>query len=106
MQIETIITAKFHNKKLREDSNKITIKLLDESSKEDYDKYISVLQMFSLYLTENSGYDITYTDEDNEFSLEITTTYQKDKKIDSNLEYDEDYDSVKQKLIELGNNCN
>lgn len=106
IQINTIVTAKFHNKKLREDSNKIIIKLLNESSREDYDKYISILQMFSLYLTENSGYDITYIDDNNEFSLEMITKYQKDKQIESNLEYDEDYDSVKQKLIELGNNCN
>ena len=85
IQIDTIVTAKFHNKKLREDS---------------------ILQMFSWYLTENSGYDVTYIDDNNEFSLEMITKYQKDKQIESNLEYDEDYDSVKQKLIELGNNCN
>jgi len=106
IEIDTIITAKFYNKKLREDSNKIIVKLLDENSKSSYNQYISILKMISLYLVENSSYDINYIDESNEFTLEIITTYEKDKEIDSNLEYDEDYESVKQKLIEIGNNCN
>ena len=84
----------------------MTIKLLDENSKEEFDNYITVLQMFSLYLIEEDNYNITTDTKDNEYSMAIKTTYLENQSIESNLSYDEDYESVKLKLIELGHQCN
>ncbi len=105
LQIDIKVTTNFHNKKLRSDENLMTIKLLNETAKEQFDNYVTTLQMFSLYLMENSNYEITDYTDDNQFSISIKTTYTKDNKIESNLTYDEDYESVKQKLIELGHSC-
>lgn len=105
LQIDVKVIANFHNKKLRSDENLMTVKLLDENSKEKFDNYVTTLQMFSLYLMENSNYEITDYNDDDAFSISIKTTYSKDMEIESNLNYDEDYESVKQKLIELGHQC-
>ncbi len=105
LQIDVKVIANFHDKKLRSDENLMTIKLLDQNSKDKFDNYVTTLQMFSLYLMENSNYEITDYNDDNAFSISIKTTYTKDTKIESNLNYDEDYESVKQKLIGLGHNC-
>lgn len=105
LQIDVKVITNFHNKKLRSDENLMTIKLLDQNSKEKFDNYVTTLQMFSIYLMENSNYEITDYNDDNAFSISIKTTYTKDMEIESNLSYDEDYESVKQKLIELGHQC-
>lgn len=105
LQMDTNITAKFHDKKLRSDINNLHIKLLDENAREEFDNYVTVLQMFSLYLAEEDNYNITNDSKDNEYDFSIQTTYSKDQEIESNLSYDEDYDSVRQKLIELGHSC-
>lgn len=105
LQIDVKVITNFHNKKLRSDENLMTIKLLNQNSKEKFDNYVTTLQMFSVYLMENSNYEITDYNDDNAFSISIKTTYTKDMEIESNLSYDEDYESVKQKLIELGHQC-
>lgn len=105
LQIDTQVTANFHNNKLRSDINYLHIKLLDESAKDEFNNYITVLQMFSLYLMENSDYEITDDTREDEFSISIKTNYQENQVTESNLSYNEDYESVKQKLIELGHEC-
>ncbi len=105
LQIDIKVTTNFHDKKLRSDENLMTIKLLNENSKEKFNNYVTTLQMFSLYLMENSNYEITDYNDKDQFSISIKTTYTEDNKIESNLNYDEDYESVKQKLIELGHEC-
>ncbi len=105
LKIDTIIVTNFHNQKLRTDINKIHITLLDENFKEEFDNYISILQMFSLYLLDKSNYEITSEENNNEYEFSIKTTYLENQQLESNLSYDEDYNSVKQKLMNLGHTC-
>lgn len=106
LQFYNQTTANFYNNKLRNDINYMSIKLLDESAKEEFDTYVDILKMFSLYLnTKYDYYDITEYTSENEFSLSIKTIYQQNQKTENSLLYDEEYDSVKQKLIKLGYEC-
>ena len=105
IETEVQITANFHNKKLRSDVNYMRITLLDEAARDEFDKSVSVLQMFSIYLSENTEYEIIDSIDTNEFIISIKTDYNSGKDIESNLKYDEDYESVKQKLIALGHEC-
>lgn len=106
LQFEAIITANFHNQKLRSDENLISITLLDETAREDFNNYTAFLQMFILYSYADSDYEITSYPEDSKYGLSIKTIYKEDTPSENNLTYDEDYETVKQKLIELGNTCN
>lgn len=105
IQFDTIVTAYFSNRKLRYDENYMSVTLLNESSKEKFDNYVTFLQMFVLYSMENNNYKIDNYSEENKFGFTIKTTYTKDQTSESSLSYDEDYESVKQKLIELGHTC-
>lgn len=105
IQFDTVVTAYFNNKKLRYDENYMSIALLNESSKEEFDNYVTFLQMFVLYSIENNSYKIDSYSEENKFGFSIKTTYTKDQSSESSLSYDDDYDIVKQKLIELGHTC-
>lgn len=105
IQFKTIITAYFYNKKLRSDENFMSVKLLNKSAEEEFNNYVTYLQMFVLYSIENGSYEMDSYSEENEFGFSIKTTYVKDKETESSLAYDDDYDLVKQKLINLGHTC-
>ena len=105
IQFDTIVTAHFYNRKLRFDENFMSITLLNKAAQEEFDNYVTYLQMFVLYSVENDDYEIDTYSEENKFGFSIKTIYQKDQTTESSLSYDEDYEVVKQKLIELGHNC-
>lgn len=106
LQFETIVTANFHNQKLRSDENLISITLLDETSRDDFNNYTTFLQMFILYSYADSDYEINSYPEESKYGLSIKTIYKEDTPSENNLSYDEGYETVKQKLIELGHTCN
>ena len=83
----------------------MSVKLTNENSRELFDNYVITLQMFAIYLSDDETYEVSESTTDNEFILSIKTTYSENKTIESNLYYNESYESVKQKLIALGHTC-
>ena len=105
LEITAQVTANFYNNQLKSDINYMSVKLTNENSRALFDNYVITLQMFAVYLSDEETYDVSETTTDNEFILSITTTYSENEKIESNLYYNESYESVKQKLIDLGHTC-
>lgn len=105
LEITAQVTANFYENQLKSDINYMSVKLTNENSRSLFDNYVMALQMFAVYLSDDQTYEVSESTTDNEFILSIKTTYTEDKTIESNLSYNESYESVKQKLIDLGHTC-
>ena len=86
LEVNTKTTVNFSNNQLKNTVNEINVKLLDESSREYFDQYISIMQAFLIYLKSDSNYDTTYKLSDNEYYVSIKTTYSELTSSDSELE--------------------
>ncbi len=106
ISIENEITTYYTNGKLRSELNTLKVILLDEISKDEFDSYITVLKLFSISLGDEETFQIDQKEAEDNYTISIKTTYNANKKIESNFTYDESYDSIKQKLVEGNYNCN
>lgn len=105
IEIKVQVTANFYENQLKSDINYMILTLKNEDSRTLFDNYVLTLQMFAIYLSDDEAYEVSESTTDNEFILEIKTTYSEDKTIEGNLSYNESYESVKQKLLDLGHTC-
>ena len=103
---ENIFITYFHDKKLRSDMNTMSVTLLNKNNQEDFDNYITILKLVSIELAQDYDSQIEENTEENKYTLAIKTTYMPNQSTDSNVEYDETYESVYQKMLENNYQCN
>lgn len=104
LEVNAKTTVNFSNNQLKNTVNEINVKLLDESSREYFDQYVSIMQAFLIYLNSDSNY---YKLSDNEYYISIKTTYSELTNSDSELElqFNDTYDTALEKLTNSGQTC-
>ena len=96
--------ANFHDNKLQNDINIITI--VNNSSQENYENMVEMMEMFGLLLSDYPQYKTETNETDNQYTFKTTITYSADVDSMNELKYNEEYESVKEKIINMGYQCN